>query len=106
MLTPLEPRWREIAWEDAFRAARKFPLARSIVWIGIAWGLILELTRRIGRANTIEFFHLLEPFSFDVLLGGKIAQVRHRSITHQGKVLTSTECRTRFSKQSLPNLPG
>jgi hypothetical protein len=25
---------------DAFRAARDIPLARSIVWIGIAWGLI------------------------------------------------------------------
>ncbi|HEY5051272.1 MAG TPA: MFS transporter, partial [Acidothermaceae bacterium] len=25
---------------DAFRAARALPLARSIVWIGIAWGLI------------------------------------------------------------------
>jgi predicted MFS family arabinose efflux permease len=25
---------------DAFRAARDLPLARSIVWIGIAWGLI------------------------------------------------------------------
>jgi MFS family permease len=98
---------------DALRAARDFPLARSIVWIGIAWGLIGggynvllagHITKDLhGGAITLGLVYAADGLSVIVAttFAGRLSQKRHLAVYASAYVVQGVAWALTFAANSL-----